>query len=566
MHGIGDDARVRHGLGRIFAIGLIIVTGLFCVMPVYYLFEPTFSDGGDGIQQMIDDPAFGDVIRSTLQLAVGSVVFALVLGTALAWFAHSLPPRRKWLGMLPLFPLIVPQLALVLGFSFLLSPTIGFLNQVLRLLPFVGEGGTGPFDVYTLPWMITITGLSMSAFVYLFVRSSLANLHQDLIDAAGAAGAGPLRAFWGIVIPIIRPAMVYGALTVTLLGLGQFTVPLLLGRQLGVNVLTTEMYYHLSSGAPNKALVSAYGLPILISGLAFLVVQRVILGDQGRYITTAGKGSRPMREGGKLPQLVLGAYALFTVVLPMTALVIVALQPFWSKDVVVSDFTLENVRTVLTEDNLTEAIRNSLWYGIQAVAIVLPLGYLCARIVYRRRYRPVLASVQEVIVSLPLGIPTVILGAGFLLAYLNSPLDLYATGFGVVLVYVVIMLPFATRLILVSMLNLGEDLSNAAASAGAGPLRRIRTVELPLLRPALGGAAALVVVLSTHEFSASILVRSQDTQVMGTVLYDLWSFGSYPQAASMALVMCVVTAAGVALAVLVGGGGAFNLGNGADRG
>lgn len=273
-----------------------------------------------------------------------------------------------------------------------------------------------------------------------------------------------------------------------------------------------------------------------------------------------------MQSSGRLPQAVLALYALFTVVVPLTSLVIVALQPIWSKDVAPSEFTFDNIQTVLTQENLTEAIRNSLWYGAQAVLITLPVGYLCARIVYRRRHRPVLASIQEVIVSLPLGIPSVILGAGFLLAYLNSPLDLYASGFGVVLVYVVIMLPFATRLILVSMLNLGEDLSNAAASSGAGPFRRARTVELPLLRPALGGAAALVIVLSTHEFSASILVRSQDSQVMGTVLYDLWSYGSYPQAAAMALVMCIVTAAGVGLAVLLGGGGAFNLGSGGERG
>ena len=52
-------------------------------------------------------------------------------------------------------------------------------------------------------------------------------------------------------------------------------------------------------------------------------------------------------------------------------------------------------------------------------------------------------------------------------------------------------------------------------------------------------------VLLTHEFAASLLVRSPTTQVMGTVLYDYWSNGSYPLVAAIALVMTGVTALGV---------------------
>jgi iron(III) transport system permease protein len=107
------------------------------------------------------------------------------------------------------------------------------------------------------------------------------------------------------------------------------------------------------------------------------------------------------------------------------------------------------------------------------------------------------------------------------------------------------------------MLNLGHDLADAAATSGAGPLRRLLLIDLPLMKSSLGGAAALIVVLASHEFSASVLVRSVQTQVMGTVLYDLFAFGSYPQTAVMALLTCVVTGAGVLFALRLGGRGAF---------
>ena len=53
----------------------------------------------------------------------------------------------------------------------------------------------------------------------------------------------------------------------------------------------------------------------------------------------------------------------------------------------------------------------------------------------------------------------------------------------------------------------------------------------------LGAAAALMFVLLTHEFTASLLVRSSTMQTMGTALYDFWSNGFYPEVAAIALVM-----------------------------
>jgi iron(III) transport system permease protein len=65
-------------------------------------------------------------------------------------------------------------------------------------------------------------------------------------------------------------------------------------------------------------------------------------------------------------------------------------------------------------------------------------------------------------------------------------------------------------------------------------------------------------VLLTHEFAASVLVRSPTTQVMGTVLFDYWNNGSYPLVAAIALIMAVVTSVGVLIAVLIGGSKALS--------
>jgi iron(III) transport system permease protein len=547
---------VAYLVERCSALVLIAATAIAAAAPVYFVFEQALSDSASGLRQFFTSSGLGSVIASTVELTLGATVLSMLLGTVMAWWAHRLPPGRRWLSIFPFLPLVIPNIALVTGYVFLLNPTIGYLNLVLRNV-FGISGGRGPFNVYTLPWMIIVSSTTMAAFVFLFIRSALAQLNQEIIDAASASGAGPIRTFFTIVIPVIRPALLYSGMTVILLGLGQFTVPLLLGRNAHIDVLSTKMFSATSNYPTNTALASAYGLPILVIGLIFLAVQRVLLRDQSRYVTSGGRSARPLSNSGKTAQIGMALYGLLTVVLPLIALIIVSLQPFWSQHVDADKFTLSNFRAVLSSHNLLSAIENSLIYGGLTVLIALPVAHLAARAIYRRYRKPIVSDLQNLIVSLPLGIPAVIFGVGFLVLYTQSPLHLYGKGFGLVLVYVTIVLPFATRLQLSALANIGEELHSAGAASGAGLIRRVLTIDVPLLRPALGASASLIVVIASQEFSASVLVRSNKTQVMGTQLYDLFDFGTYPSAAAMAIVMCLVTVGGVALAFILGGTGAL---------
>jgi len=121
-----------------------------------------------------------------------------------------------------------------------------------------------------------------------------------------------------------------------------------------------------------------------------------------------------------------------------------------------------------------------------------------------------------------------------------------------------LMLPFTVRMQASAMVALGDGYVEAARVSGSGVVGTNVKVVLPLMRSALGGAAALMFVLLTHEFAASLLVRSSTTQVMGTVLYDYWGNGTYPLVAAIALIMTAVTTIGVVIAVMIGGSDALS--------
>lgn len=555
---VATPAWLSRLLPRLGVLAFLLAIAYLVLTPLYRLQQLAFENDAAGYLSAFDRTGIGDTIKATVGLALGSLAIALVLGTTLAWAATRLPPHMKVLRVLPILPIVVPAVASVIGWAFLFSPRPGYLNALLRNLPWWDHLQEGPVDVYTMPWIVIITGFGLTAFVYLFVSSGFANISSEMLEAAQVSGSRGLGVFFRITLPLLRPVLVYGGGVALLLGLGQFTGPLLLGRNSGITVLTTQMYFSVSQSPINFGAAAAIGTPLLLFGVLVVVGQRVILGDQARFVTHGGKAFRTDTRPSKFAIGAIVGYSFLATVLPLVALVIVALSSFWSADIDVAAFTLDNFRQIFDESNITGAITTSLISSLGAVAIALPVGFFAATLLLKGRKYRIMRPAVDFIVTMPLGVPAVVFGVGFLLTYTQEPFILYGTRWVIILVYVTLMLPFTTRMQLAGMIALGTTYQEAARASGAGALRTNLSIVLPLLRSTIGGAGALMFVLLTHEFAASLLVRSPTTQVMGTVLFDYYTNGSYPLVAAIALVMTVVTAVGVTLAVVLGGSDALD--------
>ncbi|GAA4681205.1 ABC transporter permease [Gordonia humi] len=542
------DARRRFGVWV-----LLLIVAFLVGMPLIKLQGLAFEDGAAGYDRAFHTPELGTLILRTVYLAVGSMIVALVLGTLLAYAASRLPRRAGVLRAVPIIPIVLPAIAMVVGWAFLLSPGPGYLNAALRTLPWWDHLEEGPVDVYSLPWIIIVTGFGLTSFVYLFVSAGMASISADHLEAAHVAGSSGIGVFFKVILPLLRPSLIYGAGVGLLLGLGQFTAPLLLGTNQGIRVLTTQMYFSTSQVPVDYAAASALGSPLLLFGVLVVIAQKLGIGDQTRFVTHGGKGVVRKQRSSPWAATFIAIYGIVAVVLPMVGLLIVALSPYWNSTFAPSTFTLDNFKTALESSDIVEAIVTSLLASIAAVVIVLPIGYAISAIMLHRRGMRVARSLLDFLVALPLGVPAVIFGAGFLLTYSEKPFILYGTPWVIILVYATLMLPFATRMMTNGMLALGTSYQEASWVNGGGRLRTHLVIMLPLLRSSIGGAVALIFVLLTHEFSASMLVRSPTTQVMGTVVYDFWSNGAYPTVAAVSIVMTLVTAAGVLVAMGIGG-------------
>ncbi|MGW5517548.1 ABC transporter permease [Nocardia africana] len=538
---------------RIGYLVLLAVLAYLVVVPMIRLQALAFEDGAQGYRSQYGRYDIGETIRTTIVLAVGSLVIAMLLGTLLAFAASRLPARLSFLRIVPILPIVMPAVANIVGWTFLLSPGPGYLNVLLRYLPWWSGSDTGPVDVYTVPWIVILTGFSLTSFVYLFVSAGMQSINSEHLEAAQINGSSTVGVFFRVVLPLLRPSLVYGGGIALLLGLGQFTGPLLLGQNKGVRVLTTDMYHRVSESPADFAAAAAAGSPLVLFGLAVVLIQKGLLGNQSRFVTHGGKAFSAPPGRSVWASVTLLIYALLALVVPLLGLVIVSLTPYWSGSLSPDILTLANFRSLASNPSIVDSVVTSVVTSLIAVAICIPIGYAVATLLVRGKRFRVLAVIADLITVLPMGIPAVIFGVGFLLTYTEPPLILYGTRTVIILVYIVLMLPYAIRMQMTALLALGNTYSEASATSGASPMVTNIRVMLPLMRPTVLSAVALMFILLTHEFAASLLVRASTTQVMGTLLFDLWQNGSYPLVAAMALLMTAVTTVGVAAAMLVGG-------------
>ncbi len=204
---------------------------------------------------------------------------------------------------------------------------------------------------------------------------------------------------------------------------------------------------------------------------------------------------------------------------------------------------------------MTEADWQALWLTVKLagfticllMVIGLPLAWWMAR------SRSVFVPFVSAIVALPLVLPPTVLGFYLLLAFAPSgpigqfteTLGLGSLAFsfpGLVIGSMCYSLPFVVQPIQVSIENLRSELLESAATLGAGPMDRLVSVVLPVIRPGLITAAILGFAHTLGEFGVVLMIGGNipgETRVLSVQLYDHVEALDYAQAHTLAAVLLV---------------------------
>jgi iron(III) transport system permease protein len=547
--------RINRRRTHLFAFLTAAVLAVAILYPVYHAVRRAFSvDGALGlanVRAFLDAPGLGDMLVDTLILTAGGTTVAMVIGTILAITTTVLPSgrrSRRILQLAPLIPLTLPALVGAIGWLFLLEPRVGWLNIFLRWLT-NDDTGRGPISAYSRPVAVWVIGLYVVPFVYTIMASSLSRLNTELLEGYQINGASAWGAMMRAIVGPLRPAF-FAALSLAVMdAVAQFSIPLILSQ----DVITTYMYQQISFSG-NYGAAAAAGLPLFILAAVLTFVQIRLAARSARYTTVTGRGTgvRGLSFGRVTDACFKGfayLYMLVAGVLPFCAILLVSFLKFWRPRLTWDSFTTVHYPGVWTNPISHAGVVNSFQLGVVCTIIALTIALVVVVLV--ERVGGWSSRAAYFFANLPFGIPHVLLGLAFLVAFISPPIVLYGTIWLLVLAFGVAYLPIAVRNIGPLFQQIGRELEEAALVSGATRPRMMSQVTLPLVMPGVAASGALLFMLIFREFPIAAFTSTPSTNVLSVVLVGYNTEGAWPKVAVVAVFLSVVSLIGIIAANII---------------
>lgn len=243
----------------------IILAMIFFLVPLgatlWFGLEDTSS-----FQRIFSDPDFSQTIITSLELAIGTTILAIVLVTPTAyWVQLRIPSARPLLDFLTLVPFAIPAIVLAVGllqeFSGSVSPLINYLS--FGLVPVL----TNNFNIVnTPPLLVCAYAIIALPFVYRPIDNSLRAINTTVLaEAAYSLGSGWWRTFLTVILPNIWPGIISAALLTFSIVMGEFTIAQLFG------IYTFPIFLNnVGQNDPHRA--------ALLSILSFIITLVCVLG------------------------------------------------------------------------------------------------------------------------------------------------------------------------------------------------------------------------------------------------------------------------------------------------
>lgn len=477
------------------------------------------------------------LLGNTLQLGVGVMLASTLIGAPLGALRglFRLPGAPVW-DLLFLVPFLLPPYIAALSWMMALQPG-GYLMQLTGI--HLGALLFSPTGI------ILIMALGTFPVVYFAVSRSLAAAGGRLADVGRVCGATPWRAFFRITLPLALPALAACMLLTFTLAIEEYGVPAALGSQAGFLVLTTAIERRLSDWPID--LSGAAMLALLLVSLALLAyaLQRAMLAGR-RFETTNGKPvESARRELGpwRVPVLLLFTLiSLLAVAVPIASMLASALTRTLSGGLSLQNFSLDHFSALLEQGGEPlQALSTSLSLAVGTALLAGLVGFASAWCVHGQRIRA--AGWIDALSLLPASLPGVVVGVGLILAWNQSfwPVTPYGTWVILLLSYTCLLLPYPVRYVSAALAQIDASLEAAARVHGAGVMRSLRHVTLPLALPSLVAAMLMVFAVASRELVTSLLLAPAGVQTVSIFVWRQFEQGTIGQGMAMAVVAAAIS-------------------------
>ncbi|MEL0144671.1 MAG: iron ABC transporter permease [Alphaproteobacteria bacterium] len=473
---------------------------------------------------------------NTLVLMAGNGLGVFLIGTGTAWLVATCEfPGRRTFEWALLLPLAVPAYIV----AFVYTDIMEFAGPVQGLLrDLFGWQTKRDYwfpEIRSMGGAIFVMSFVLYPYVYLLARAAFLEQSASVLEASRTLGRSPWRTFLQVAMPLARPAIVVGVALALMETLADFgTVD-----YFAVNTLTVSVF-NVWLGMGNAGGAAQIALVMLAFVVALVTLERI--GRKGRrYHNTSSRQVKPRRYELRS---IARETATFACALPI-------LLGF-----IIPAGVLTRHAIVFFDESWNAAFfgfaRNSLLLATLAAVTAVAIAVFLA---YGRRLTGPTFGVLSRISLLGYAVPGAVLAIGVLVPFarfdnavdalmrdwfgVSTGLLLSGTVFVLVFAYVVRFLAVGFGAVEASLGKIQPTMDMAARSLGAGTVRTLWRIHLPLIRGSLIAAATIVFVDSMKELPATLILRPFNFDTLATHVYQFASDELLEQSALSALTIVI---------------------------
>lgn len=524
----------------VFILLILAFLLVFLVFPLLYLlFRAFFADGSfslDAVKRIYSYSLNWDCLRNTLITASLSMVFGVLIAFPLAWLVtRTNLYGRGFFRTLFLLTYMVPPYVGAMAWMRLLNPKVGTVNVVLKNLFGLSEA---PFNIYTIGGMVWVLTTFYYPFAFILLCRALERMDPSLEEAARISGASPVKTLFTVTLPMMLPSIGSSAIMVFVAAASCYGIPSIIGAPGKLYTITTRISEYVATGT-SQGLSDATVLSVflMVLSLVLLLLSKLLMGKKNR-ITISGKSMRPnivdLRKW-RIPLTILTSiFAIVIIVIPFLSVIATSFTQNMGKSVFAEgNLTVRFWQHVFTRSTILKSALNSLITATLAATLGMIICIIMAYLLKRTNMRG--RKIPDFLISFGAGTPSVVIALALIMTMSGRfGLNLYNTMAILVIAYMIKYMMMGMQSTISGFSQIGPVLEEAAAVSGAGWLRRMKDVVIPMLLPSIVAGWFIIFIPSFYELTMSNLLYSEKTMTLGVELFRYQMNSSQQTAAALA--------------------------------
>ena len=498
---------------------------------------------------------FWEPLGNSLLVSVLSCIFAILFGGAVAYLVtRTNMPFKKFVSSVFIFPYIMPQWTLALFWkNFFISTNCagGYVGELQALTGFASP----QWLVYGAFPISLVLGLHYAPFAYILIGGILRNMDANLEEAATILNIPRHKIFTHITVPILKPAILSTILLVFSSAMSSYPVATTLGKPINYQVLATQLNVMLQGGrySSEAGMGAIISLVLIAIGVVILLLNNATTGSRKQYTTVSGKSGQVSKNNlGKVGKwvvaVILSIIVLFFCIGPMVSFIFESLLPnsgdysigFTTKWWTSQEVLRNGYKGVFYSPEIWSALGGSIALSLVCSLFAGTFGLLIGYAVSKKRKSKLAQGVNS-LAFLPYLLPSISLSAIFFMVGLNIKW-LYATPFLLcAIVGVVKYIPFASRSSLNAMLQLSNEIEEAAMIQNIPWWKRMVRIVFPIQKSSFLSGYLLPFISCMRELSLFVLIAPTG-MLLTTLMFQLEETGlpALENAANLILVVVIL--------------------------